>query len=194
MFGHRPTKDRKEVLRRLAVVPQETALYDTLTARENLQFHGHYYGVPRGDLKRRIDHVLEIVQLTDRQNDRVGTYSGGMQRRLTLARALLSEPQALLLDEPTLGVDVQSRQALWDRVRELANSGISVLLTTNYMEEAEELADVIVDRGRKVVEGTVEDLRTKVGQHRLQLRFTDADAARLRGTHWPTRGRSRARN
>jgi len=179
VFGRRPTRERSEVLRRIAVVPQETALYDTLTGRENLQFHGNYYGVPRDRLKSRIDNALEIVQLTDRQNHRVGTYSGGMQRRLTLARALLTEPKALLLDEPTLGVDVQSRQALWDRVRELADSGISVLLTTNYMEEAEALADfiTIIDHGKKVVDGTLDQLRAKVAQHKLLLHFGTVGAA-----------------
>ncbi|MEV4497603.1 ABC transporter ATP-binding protein [Micromonospora arborensis] len=178
VFGQEPHKERKTVLRNLAVMPQETALYDSLNARENLLFHGNYYGVS-GDLKAQVGEVLKLVQLTDRQNDRVGTYSGGMQRRLTLARALLTKPQALLLDEPTLGVDVQSRQAIWDRVRELADGGMSVLLSTNYMEEAETLADriLIIDRGAAVAEGTLAELKAKVTALRLVLRFASPDVA-----------------
>ncbi|WP_017975192.1 ATP-binding cassette domain-containing protein [Actinopolyspora halophila] len=179
IFGNDPVRQRREVLRNLAVVPQETALYNSLNARENLSFHGHYYGVDHHDLGTRIDRVLELVQLTDRQKDRVGTYSGGMQRRLALARALLTEPKALLLDEPTLGVDVHSRAALWEQVRELASQGMCVLLTTNYMEEAEQLSDhiVILDHGARVVSGTVPELKAMVGGRRLLLHFADDEAA-----------------
>ncbi|WP_019548492.1 ABC transporter ATP-binding protein [Streptomyces sulphureus] len=179
VFGHTPDKDRTRTLSKIAVVPQETTLYDSLDARENLFFHGHYYGVDSARLPGLVDHVIDLVQLTDRAKHRVGTYSGGMQRRLTLARALLTEPEALLLDEPTLGVDVQSRRALWDRIRELADGGMSVLLTTNYMEEAEELADyiTILDHGRKVVDGTLDELRARVAEQRLLLHFDAADVA-----------------
>ncbi|MBZ4016041.1 ABC transporter ATP-binding protein [Streptomyces purpurogeneiscleroticus] len=179
VFGHVPARDRNEVLSKIAVVPQETALYESLNARENLQFHGHYYGVPADQLASRIEHVLELVGLTDRAKDRTGTYSGGMQRRLTLARALLTEPRALLLDEPTLGVDVQSRRALWDCVRDLADAGVSILLTTNYMEEAEALADyiTILDHGKKIVEGTTAELKSRLAAQSLVMRFRSTPAA-----------------
>jgi ABC-2 type transport system ATP-binding protein len=179
VYGHSPSRERREVLRRLSVVPQETALYDSLTGRENLGFHAHYYGVPKGEVADRIARALDVVQLTDRQHDRVGTYSGGMQRRLALGRALLTAPDLLLLDEPTLGVDVQSRRAIWDRVRELADAGTSVLLTTNYMEEAEELADdiMIIDRGARVARGSLDELRAMVARQRLILHFPGSEAA-----------------
>lgn len=192
VFGYVPHKQRPQTLSKIAVVPQETALYDSLDARENLLFHGHYYGVDAKRLPRLVDHVIDLVQLTDRAKHRVGTYSGGMQRRLTLARALLTEPDALLLDEPTLGVDVQSRRALWDRVRELADSGMSVLLTTNYMEEAEELADyiTILDHGRKIVDGTLPELKAKVAEQRLVLHFDDAAIADEAAARLPNATRS----
>ncbi|WP_198961175.1 ATP-binding cassette domain-containing protein [Pseudonocardia sp. MH-G8] len=179
VFGHDPVRNRRQVLESLAVVPQETALYDSLNAHENLVFHGRYYGVDSRQLPERIDSVLDLVQLTDRAKDRVGTYSGGMQRRLALARALLTEPQALLLDEPTLGVDVHSRAAIWDQIRALADQGMSVLLTTNYMEEAEQLSDhiVILDHGTKVVEGTLAELKDTAGKQRLLLHFADEESA-----------------
>lgn len=140
---------------RLGVVPQETALYDDLTADENLSFHARLYGVPRAKRKARIDELLDLVGLSGRRGDRVGTYSGGMQRRLALARALLTRPTVVVLDEPTLGVDVQSRAALWERVRQIADEGGTVLLTTNYMEEAQALADqlAVLDHGELVVTG-----------------------------------------
>jgi ABC-2 type transport system ATP-binding protein len=175
VLGLEPSKARARVLESTALVPQETALYNELTARENLLFHGRYYGVEAAHLRGRIDDVLELVQLTARQHDRVGAFSGGMQRRLALARALLGEPDLLLLDEPTLGVDVQSRQAIWDQVRLLASSGKTVLVTTNSMEEAEALADLvlILDRGVRVATGTPAELKARTGTKRLALQFAD---------------------
>lgn len=141
-------------------MPQETATYPELTARENLTFHAGYYGVPRREIDGRVREGLDLVQLTSRADDRAGTFSGGMQRRLALARALMMRPQLLLLDEPTLGVEVQSREAIWTRIQETAADGRAVLLTTNYMEEAQRLGDqiAIIDRGRNVVTGTLDDL------------------------------------
>lgn len=149
----------------IGVVPQETALYNDLSADENLLFHARLYGVPAAQRRARIDEVLALTGLTARRRDRVGTYSGGMQRRLALARALLTQPAVVVLDEPTLGVDVQSRAAIWERVRTIAREGGTVLLTTNYMEEAEALADrlAILDHGRLVAEGTPAELRRRVG-------------------------------
>jgi ABC-2 type transport system ATP-binding protein len=187
VFGHVPDTQRTQTLRKIAVVPQETTLYNSLDARENLLFHGHYYGVDAARLPKLVDHMIDLVRLSDRAKDRVGTYSGGMQRRLTLARALLTEPEALLLDEPTLGVDVQSRRALWDRVRELADGGMSVLLTTNYMEEAEELADyiTIIDHGRKVVDGSLAQLKEKIAEQRLLLHFDSVESAEVAARQLP---------
>jgi ABC-2 type transport system ATP-binding protein len=156
VLGLHPRRARARLLREVALVPQETATYPELTARENLRFHAAYYGVARREVAGRVNHALELVQLTGRADDRAGTFSGGMQRRLALARALMMRPRLLLLDEPTLGVDVQSREAIWNRIEETAQEGSAVLLTTNYMEEAQRLGDniVIIDRGRNVVSGT----------------------------------------
>src|SRR5699024_666926 len=113
VLGLDPIKDMKKIRGMISVVPQETALYNDLSARENLMFHAQYYGLPKSKWHESTDTVLELVGLTNRQHDRVGTYSGGMQRRLALARALLTKPEIMLLDEPTLGVDVQSRNSIW---------------------------------------------------------------------------------
>lgn len=168
---------------RLGVVPQETALYDDLTAQENLSFHARLYGVPAAEQARRIDEVLELAGLTQRRRDRVGTYSGGMQRRLALARALLTAPPVVVLDEPTLGVDVQSRNALWERIRTIADTGGTVLLTTNYMEEAQALADrlAILDHGRLVTTGQPDTLRAGLGRTFIELatRLAVPEHARL---------------
>lgn len=176
--GFEPARSRDEVLCRIALVPQETALYGELTAQENLMFHGDYYGVDRAELAGWVEEVLGLVELVSRQDERVATFSGGMQRRLALARALLSSPQVLLLDEPTLGVDVQSRNAIWERIRELADSGTTILLTTNYMEEAEALGDevLIIDQGRPVVSGTPGELKARLGNRSLVLSFGSEDA------------------
>lgn len=180
-------RDVTAVRTHLGVVPQETALYDDLSADENLLFHARLYGVPRGERRGRINEVLELVGLAARRRDRVGTYSGGMQRRLALARALLTRPSVVVLDEPTLGVDVQSRAALWERVRQIADDGGTVLLTTNYMEEAQALADqlAILDHGVLVATGTPDDLRSQLGQTFIDVRTNrvtaDSDLACLDG-------------
>jgi ABC-2 type transport system ATP-binding protein len=155
----------------LGVVPQETALYNDLSALENLRFHARLYQVPAAQRQARIAEMLELVGLTARRHDRVGTYSGGMQRRLALARALLTRPAVIVLDEPTLGVDVQSRAAIWERVRALAEAGNTVLLTTNYMEEAQALANrlAIIDHGRLVAEGTPAELQQQAGQRTINI-------------------------
>lgn len=155
----------------LGVVPQETSLYNDLTARENLSFHAALYRVPKAEQQARIDEVLELVGLAARQHDRVGAFSGGMQRRLALARALITQPRVVVLDEPTLGVDVQSRNAVWERVRAIADEGRTVLLTTNYMEEAQALADhlAIIDHGKLLTTGTTEELRSRLGRTTLEV-------------------------
>ncbi|WP_431030362.1 ATP-binding cassette domain-containing protein [Lysinibacillus sp. LZ02] len=173
VLGLNPSQNRRKVLSQIALVPQETALYTDLTAYENLMFHGCYYGVSKQALPNKIEEMIQLVQLKGREHDKVSTYSGGMQRRLALARALLTEPELLLLDEPTLGVDVQSRNAIWEQIRGLASSGKSVLLTTNYMEEAEVLGDqiLIMDQGVPLISGTLQELKQQLNQKTLTFRF-----------------------
>ena len=183
--------DVTAVRARLGVVPQETALYNDLSADENLSFHARLYGVARAQRRTRINEVLELVGLEGRRGDRVGTYSGGMQRRLALARALLAQPSVVVLDEPTLGVDVQSRAALWERVRRIASDGGTVLLTTNYMEEAQALADnlAILDHGALIATGTPDQLRGRLGKTFIDVRCSRPDPglehlAGVKGVSW----------
>ncbi|WJK38431.1 ABC transporter ATP-binding protein [Solwaraspora sp. WMMA2056] len=162
-------------------VPQEIALYPELTARENLRYFGRLYGLPRRPLNRRMDQVLEFVGLADRAGDRVETYSGGMKRRLNIGVALLHEPKVLILDEPTVGVDPQSRIAILDGVERLVADGMSLLYTSHYMEEVERVCRRvgIIDHGRVVAEGTRRELVSRVGESdRIELVLDgDVDAA-----------------
>jgi ABC-2 type transport system ATP-binding protein len=146
--------------RHVGLVPQDIALYDDLSAVENLRFFGRLHGLGRRQLNQRIDDVLDIVGLSDRRNDRVGEFSGGMQRRANIAAGMLHEPSLLILDEPTVGVDPQSRNQILDAVAELGGSGLSVIYTTHYMEEAERLCDrvCIIDEGRLLATGTQAEL------------------------------------
>jgi ABC-2 type transport system ATP-binding protein len=156
----------------LGTVPQETALYEELSAWTNMSVHADLYGVPRSDRERRMTDMLKLVELYDRRHTRVSTFSGGMKRRLALARALLHDPQLLYLDEPTLGVDVQSRRAIWDYILDLKNKeGKTVLLTTNYLEEANVLCDriAIIDHGKLVVLDTPVDLKRRYGNTILEI-------------------------
>ena len=148
----------------LGVAPQAMAVYDELTARENLRFFGKLYGLSGKRLSDRCDELLSFVALTDRANDRAGTYSGGMKRRLNLACAMLHEPKALLLDEPTAGVDPQSRNSLYEMVERLKDDGRAVIYTTHYMEEAQRLCDRVgvIDHGKMLEVGTVDEL---IGKH-----------------------------
>ena len=166
VHGVEVTTNVDQVRRMLGIVPQETALYNDLTAYENLNFHASLYNVPHREQRSRIAEALELVGLTARKHDRVGTYSGGMQRRLALARALLTQPAVVALDEPTLGVDVQSRAMVWEHVQKIAQSGRTVLLTTNYMEEAQALANnlAFLDHGQLIAQGTPASLRQQLGQ------------------------------
>lgn len=152
VLGRDAGREAVKVRASLGAVPQETALYEDLTARANLEFHADLYGVPRRTAKERIARLLSLVQLADRAESKVGSFSGGMKRRLALARALLHEPELIFLDEPTLGVDVQSRKALWNHILSLKEEGRTVLITTNYLEEASTLCDrlAIIDHGKLV--------------------------------------------
>jgi daunorubicin resistance ABC transporter ATP-binding subunit len=155
----------------LGTVPQETALYEELTAWTNMSVHADLYGVPRSERDRRMTDMLKLVELYDRRHSRVSTFSGGMKRRLALARALLHDPQLLYLDEPTLGVDVQSRRAIWDYILDLKKEGKTVLLTTNYLEEANLLCDriAIIDHGKLVALDTPVDLKRRYGNTILEI-------------------------
>ena len=149
----------------LGSVPQETALYEELTAWANMEFHADLFGVPRKEKRERITRMLELVQLLERKDSPVRTFSGGMKRRLALARALLHDPQLIYLDEPTLGVDVQSRRAIWDYILLQREQGKTVLITTNYLEEAQALCDrlAIIDHGKLIAVDTPAHLQQEYG-------------------------------
>lgn len=171
VMGRDIVRDTRQVRRMLGSVPQETALYEELSAQANLRFHADLFGMPLEGLQARIDALLELVQLSDRRKDRVSTFSGGMKRRLALARALLHEPKLLYLDEPTLGVDVQSRRALWDYILAQKQRGLTVLITSNYLEEANALCDriAILDHGKLVALDTPDRLKRRYGATVLEL-------------------------
>jgi len=165
VLGYDITKDIRTIRQLLGAVPQETALYEDLTAMQNMNFHADLYGVPVREKANRIAKLLDLVQLSDRKDSRVGTYSGGMKRRLAFARALLHQPELIYLDEPTLGVDVQSRNALWDYMRAQRAEGKTVLITTNYLEEANELCDrmAIIDHGKLIALDVPAKLKQQYG-------------------------------
>lgn len=159
--GHDVAREPTPVHRAVGLVFQEPVLYEALTGRENLRFHAGLFGLRGRERVARIEGVLELVQLSDRADDRVSTYSGGMKRRLGLARALVHDPPVVMLDEPTLGIDVQTRAAIWGHVRHVRDQGRTVLVCTNYMDEAEALADrlVVLDRGVVRAQGSPGELR-----------------------------------
>jgi ABC-2 type transport system ATP-binding protein len=167
--GHDVAREPRAAKSRMGVVPQEVALYEDLPAEENLRFWGEAYGLSGGRLAERVRAVLETVGLLDRADDKVETYSGGMKRRLNFGCGIVHQPEVLLLDEPTVGVDPQSRVRLLDLVREQAEAGVCVLYTTHYMEEAESLCDrlAILDHGRIIAAGTLEELRGSMGERDL---------------------------
>jgi ABC-2 type transport system ATP-binding protein len=172
IMGHSIRTEDMGVKSVLGVVPQEIALYEDLTARENLTFWGKMYGLRGPALKSRVSEVLEVIGLSDRANDRVGKYSGGMKRRVNIGVALLHKPRVIYMDEPTVGIDPQSRRNILDSVVALKDQGMTVLYTTHYMEEAEELSDhiAIMDHGKLIACGTNDELVKLVGeQTRINL-------------------------
>jgi lipooligosaccharide transport system ATP-binding protein len=174
ILGMDPATDGPRIRARLGVVPQEDTLDTELTVRENLIVYGRYFDLPRALLRQRAAELLDFVQLTDRAGDRVDPLSGGMKRRLTIARALVNEPELLLLDEPTTGLDPQARHLVWDRLYRLKQQGTTLVLTTHYMDEAEQLCDrlVVMDGGRIVAEGPPAGLiREYSTREVLELRF-----------------------
>lgn len=173
IMGHSIRSDAMGVKTVLGVVPQEIALYEDLTARENLTFWGKMYGLRGSALKSRVNEVLDVIGLRERAGERVSKYSGGMKRRVNIGVALLHKPKVIYMDEPTVGIDPQSRRNILDSVVALKDQGMTVLYTTHYMEEAQELSDhiAIMDHGKMVACGTHEELVKLVGQQtRIDLR------------------------
>lgn len=164
--GHSIRREPHAVKQVLGVVPQEIALYQSLSAHENLRFWGQMYGMGGKALQARIDEVLDIVGLADRAKDRIDTFSGGMKRRINIAVGLLHRPKLVFMDEPTVGIDPQSRRNILDTVKDLNQQGMTVLYTTHYMEEAQELSDRIgiIDHGKLIALGTQDELTELVGQ------------------------------
>lgn len=156
ILGLDPATDGPAIRARIGVCPQEDTLDTELTVRENLFVYGRYFGIPRGEVNDRVDELLDFVQLTEKAKAKVDDLSGGMKRRLTIARSLINKPDLLLLDEPTTGLDPQARHVLWDRLFRLKQAGVTLVLTTHYMDEAEQLCDrlVVMDKGLIVAEGS----------------------------------------
>ena len=163
-----------EIMPRLGIIPQNIAIYDNLTARENLQLFGTLFGVSKADLASRIDEALQWTGLTDRSREPVSRFSGGMQRRLNIACSVLHRPDVILLDEPTVGVDPQSRQRIWSMLKELQSSGVSMVLTTHQLDEAQQMCDriVIIDRGQTIASGTFDELLDASIGRRRRVTFT----------------------
>jgi lipooligosaccharide transport system ATP-binding protein len=181
VLGMDPRTEGAAIRARLGVVPQEDNLDEELTVRENLTVYGRYFGLAWPECRARADDLLEFAQLSERADSKVQTLSGGMKRRLTIARGLVNRPDLVLLDEPTTGLDPQARHVLWDRLYRLKQQGATLIITTHYMDEAEQLCDrlVVMDRGRIVAEGAPSELIAEhVSREVLELRFVpDAQAA-----------------
>jgi lipooligosaccharide transport system ATP-binding protein len=190
VLGMDPADDGPEIRARIGVVPQDDCLDRELTVRENLFIYGRYFGLQRPVIRERLARLLDFAQLEDRADAQVETLSGGMRRRLTIARSLINEPEILLLDEPTTGLDPQARHVLWDRLFRLKQDGVTLILTTHYMDEAEQLCDrlVVMDHGRIVAHGSPRELiEAHVTREVLELRFavgkqeSSAEAIRANG-------------
>ena len=174
IFDLDPATDGRSIRARMGVVPQADQLDNELTVVENLVIYGRYFDIPRAEARHRAASLLDFVQLAERADDRVDPLSGGMKRRLTIARSLMSEPDLLLLDEPTTGLDPQARHILWDRLYRLKQRGVTLVLTTHYMDEAEQLCDrlVVMDHGSIVAEGSPRALIQQYATREvLELRF-----------------------
>jgi lipooligosaccharide transport system ATP-binding protein len=184
ILGMDPAADGPRIRARLGVVPQQDSLDMELTVRENLVIYGRYFDLSRREARRRADDLLAFVQLDERAGDRVEHLSGGMKRRLTIARSLINEPDVLLLDEPTTGLDPQARHLLWDKLYRLKQRGVTLVLTTHYMDEAEQLCDrlVVMDKAKIVAQGSPRELIAQFSTREvLELRFTPGDEESLDG-------------
>jgi lipooligosaccharide transport system ATP-binding protein len=178
ILGLDPVTQGGAIRARIGVVPQEDTLDVELTVRENLLVYGRYFGLPRPVIAERTNWLLDFVQLSERADDQVEPLSGGMKRRLTIARSLISEPEVLILDEPTTGLDPQARHVVWDRLFRLKQQGVTLILTTHYMDEAEQLCDrlVVMDGGKFAAEGSPRDLIERYSSREvLELRFSTAE-------------------
>ena len=176
VLGHDPGEDGAEIKARMGVVPQQDTLDFELTVYENILVYGRYFGIPKDVIKSRAEELLDFVQLNERRESKVEPLSGGMKRRLTIARALVNDPELLLLDEPTTGLDPQARHVLWDRLYRLKQQGVTQVLTTHYMDEAEQLCDrlVVMDQAKIVAEGSPRELIAQYVQREVvELRFPD---------------------
>jgi lipooligosaccharide transport system ATP-binding protein len=186
VLGLDASRERREIKSRLGVVPQETNLDGDLTVRENLLQQARYFGIDARKAAERAAELLDFSLLTDRADERIHSLSGGMKRRLLISRALMGDPEVVVLDEPTTGLDPQARLAVWNALDRLRRRGVTLLLTTHYMEEAERLCDrlVIMDEGRIVADGKPSDLvRQHVGREVLELRLDEGcDPGRLVGS------------
>ena len=174
ILGMDPAADGPRIRARLGVVPQDDTLEPEMQVRDNIYVYGRYFGLPRAVIKERTERLLDFVQLSDRAADKVDPLSGGMKRRLTIARSLINEPEILILDEPTTGLDPQARHVVWERLYRLKQQGTTLILTTHYMDEAEQLCDrlVVMDKGRIAAEGTPRGLiETHATREVLELRF-----------------------
>jgi len=174
ILGQDPAADGPKIRARLGVVPQQDTLDTELTVRENLVLYGRYFGLSRAECNKRADDLLEFAQLTERAGDQVEHLSGGLKRRLTIARSLINEPDLMLLDEPTTGLDPQARHLLWDRLYRLKQRGVTLVLTTHYMDEAEQLCDrlVVMDKAKIVAEGSPRNLIERYSTREVtELRF-----------------------
>ena len=183
VVGLDPVEQASEVKARIGVVPQGDNLDIELTVRENLDMYARYFDVPRSVASARIDELIEFVQLEDKAKSKVEPLSGGMKRRLTIARALVNEPDLLLLDEPTTGLDPQARHLVWDRLYRLKQRGVTLVITTHYMDEAEQLCDrlVVMDKAKIVTEGSPRDLISRYSTREvLELRLSDEAREKLR--------------
>ena len=182
VLGQDPDRHGPEIRARLGVVPQEDNLDLELSVADNLFVYGRYFGIPRKILRPRITELLEFARLSERAGDKVDDLSGGMKRRLTIARSLVNEPELLLLDEPTSGLDPQARHVLWDRLHSLKHQGVTLVLTTHYMDEAEQLCDrlVVMDKGLIVARGSPRQLiESHVTREVVELRFPSGEAPGL---------------
>ncbi len=203
--GHDPTREQKQVRQSFGIVFQDPSLDDELTAYENMDLHGVLYGVPRAERHQRIDMLVEFVGLAERKKDLVKTYSGGMKRRLEVARALLHRPRILCLDEPTIGLDPQTRNHIWGHIQQLSkDEGVTVFFTTHYMDEADRVASdvAVIDHGKIVSHGSPADLKQRTNCSNLEdafialtghaIREEEANATdrmRMMGRAWRGSGR-----